>query len=359
MAQTNWSSLGTPGPQSGSSASPTVAHNADGRLEVFLQTQDGTVWHIRQTSPGAGWSTWVSLNKPANVSNGSLTAVGMNADGRLEIFIVDNGVLWHTWQTTAGGDWYNSWFSSGRPSGAGLQMGLTVVSNTDGRLEAFGGGSDGALWHIWQTTPNGTWSPWSSLNSPAGFPVAGRDADGRIEVFTLNEGLWHIGQTTAGGNWNTTSFSLGQPSATVGAAPATTPVVSQNADGRLEVFTLDSDGAIWHISQTSPGGDWSAWSSLSRPANTQFTTLPTVGRNADGCLEVLVTGNDGALWHIVQTSPGGGWNTWDTLGAPPNTSLTFSGPFVAANTDGRLEVFAVPGGTLWHASQVAPGGPWG
>lgn len=42
MAQATWSSLGSPGPQDGTTITPTVTHNADGRLEVFLQTSDGT-----------------------------------------------------------------------------------------------------------------------------------------------------------------------------------------------------------------------------------------------------------------------------------------------------------------------------
>jgi len=38
-----------------------------------------------------------------------------------------------------------------------------VASNADGRLEGFVRGTDRALWHIWQTAPNGGWSGWSSL----------------------------------------------------------------------------------------------------------------------------------------------------------------------------------------------------
>jgi len=368
MAQTDWSSLGTPVP--GSPASPRVAQNADGRLEVFLDTQGvdiqgDALWHIWQTSPGGDWNTWASLNWPANLYVASF-AVGMNADGRLEIFISgSDGALWHTWQTTAGGSWNNTWFSlSHLAAGVDLSGVFAVVRDTDGRLEVFTRGSDGAFWHIWQTAPNGTWSAWASLGMPTiplGYPIPGRNADGRIELFTLGSdgALWHIWQTKAGGSthWNNTWFSLGRPPATVG--PTLSPAVSQNADGRLEVFISDSVGAIWHISQTTPNGTWSTWSSLSGPTNTKLMGIPTVGRNTDGRLEVLVLSTDGALWHIVQTAPGGGWNTWDSLGAPPNTSLLSSLLFVSENADGRLEVFAVASGTLWHASQVTPGGPWG
>lgn len=373
MAETNWSSLGTPGPLP---ANPTLARNADGRLEVFLQTLEGTVphlWHSGEISPGGDWSTWVSLNQPANVPGDSVPVVGMNADGRLELFMIgSDAALWHTWQTTAGGDWNTTWASLDRPGGTDLQGGLDVGSNTDGRLEVFSGSFDGAIWHIWQTTANGTWSPWASLSglaqAPAdseftNLPTVGRNADGRLEVFTLtfDGALWHIWQTTAGGSWRTTWFSSGQPAATGGSGSSPPPAVSQNVDGRLEVFTFGSGGAIWRIGQTTPNGTWTAWASLSAPTNRSLTTTPIVGRNADGRLEIMAIGNDGALWHIWQTAPGGSWSTWDSLSAPPtlNTGLAFSLPCVAENADGRLEVFALGGGTLWHASQLTPGGPWG
>src|SRR2546430_12459007 len=39
----------------------------------------------------------------------------------------------------------------------------SVRQNLDGRLEAFGVGTDNGLWHIWQTAPNGNWSGWAPL----------------------------------------------------------------------------------------------------------------------------------------------------------------------------------------------------
>ena len=52
---TNWTSLGSPpGVQWG--ARPSVARNADGRLEVFLTNSDQALWHAGQVTPGA-WSS--------------------------------------------------------------------------------------------------------------------------------------------------------------------------------------------------------------------------------------------------------------------------------------------------------------
>ena len=85
-----------------------------------------------------------------------------------------------------------------------------VVNNADGRMEVFARGTDGALWHIWQTAPNNGWSGWLSL----GGAIQGAHA------------------------------------------------VGMNKDGRLEVFARGTDGALWHIWQTAPNSGWSGWQSL-------------------------------------------------------------------------------------------------
>ncbi len=149
----------------------------------------------------------------------------------------------------------------------------------------------------------------------------GKNADGRLEVFTVGSdgALWHIWQTTAGGNWYNTWFSSGKLSTS--AEIYIGPAVIQNADGRLEVFTVGSDGALWHIWQNSPNGTWNTWTSFGTIPNVQFTTAgPAVGKNKDGRLEVLIAGNDGALWHTWQVTPGKNWNNWDSLGALPSTN---------------------------------------
>jgi hypothetical protein len=37
----------------------------------------------------------------------------------------------------------------------------------------FVAGTDGALWHMWQTAPNGDWSPWFSHGTPPRFVLLG------------------------------------------------------------------------------------------------------------------------------------------------------------------------------------------
>ena len=134
-----------------------------------------------------------------------------------------------------------------------------VGCNWDGRLEMFKRGPGGALYHQWQTSPEGRWSGWESL--------AG--------VLTSE------------------------------------PVVGHNADGRLEVFGRGTNGALFHRWQLVPGGAWADWESLGG----DLTSEITVSRTPDGRLAVSARGTDGALWYIRQLSPSGeAWSRWSPLG---------------------------------------------
>ncbi|HST57824.1 MAG TPA: hypothetical protein VLK84_03980, partial [Longimicrobium sp.] len=77
------------------------------------------------------------------------------------------------------------------------------------------------------------------------------------------------------------------------------PVVSNNQDGRLEVFGCGPKNDLVHVWQTAPNNGWSSGASLGGV----ITSRPAVIRNADGRLEVFARGTDGALWHIWQTKP--------------------------------------------------------
>ena len=71
----------------------------------------------------------------------------------------------------------------------------TVTSNADGRLEVFVRGTDNNLYHKWQTSPGGAWTPnWASLSGVLDGNIGtGRNADGRLEAFVrgTDNNLYH------------------------------------------------------------------------------------------------------------------------------------------------------------------------
>ncbi len=302
-------------------AVPTIwiAPSADGRLEVFVvgsRAGEGGVnlWHLYQIAPAGGWSQWVSHGSaPGEFNNWHNPVVARNSDRRLELFMGFDAQTWHIWQTSRNGGWTPQWTQHPAPPGH-LATGFgTLILRPDGRLQLFAIGvisaQSNALLHIMQTAPSQGWTSWASLGAP---PAAGG----------LNR-----------------------------------PAVAQSADGRLEVFAVGGDGVLWHIWQTSVNGGWSSWTSHGAPPGTRVGGLrqPVIAPNSQGRLELFVLGDDKALWHIWQVAPNGGWSNWASHGTPPGTTFTFSGPAMAASADGRLELFICgDDNALWHIWQVAP-----
>ncbi|RAX00348.1 MULTISPECIES: hypothetical protein [unclassified Photorhabdus] len=91
----------------------SVTNTSDGRLEVFARgaNKELSLYHIWQTDTHSGsWSGWALLS-------GGLTSapdVTKNADGRLDVFVRDNGNgLHHIWQTVPHSNQWSNWTSLG------------------------------------------------------------------------------------------------------------------------------------------------------------------------------------------------------------------------------------------------------
>jgi hypothetical protein len=50
---------------------------------------------------------------------------------------------------------------------------IAVVQNHTGALELFGVGSDGHIFHKWETTPGGSWSNEENLGGPVSHIAVG------------------------------------------------------------------------------------------------------------------------------------------------------------------------------------------
>lgn len=161
------------GPAGSSIGGSTLAGNHDGRLELFTKLDEGSLWHRWQTVPNGGWSTWSSLEAPDPGISGE-ALVKRNADGRLELFTVaSDGSVWHRWQTGPGRGPWKAWSPLDRVEITSPEM-MTVGAHADGRLILFAlsrsaAGGPEVLTRE-QNLDNG-WSQWRSLGRPAdAFP---------------------------------------------------------------------------------------------------------------------------------------------------------------------------------------------
>ncbi len=236
------------------------------------------------------------------------------------------------------------------------QTATAIGRNTDGRLEFFAPGTDGAVWHMWQLTPGGRWSGWASLGAPFGTsvlfqppqePKVVRTSSGALEVFiTANDKSVYTSTQTSDGGWIGWTPLGGQ---TLGP-----PEVAQNVDGRLVVFITGLDNVVYQKEELTTAGSWPlVWSSLGG----QTECAPTVGENADGRLEAFTLAPNGLVFHAWQETPGGTWSPWAVLGGQSiNANIPLT---VGENGDGRLEVFGIDvNGVVYHNWQLAPGGAW-
>src|SRR5258708_17384399 len=137
------------------------------------------------------------------------------------------------------------------------------------------------------------------------------------------------------------SQSLGQPGSGSGDMPLEI-AAAPNADGHLETFAFGYSNTMWHAWQTSPGGGWSSWSSLGNPAQGSQLTKPVLTQNEDGRLEMFTSFQEFAVWHRWQTAANNGWSAWKSLANPATLGGPLAAPTVAQNHDGRLDVVTVP-----------------
>jgi ligand-binding sensor domain-containing protein/signal transduction histidine kinase len=294
----------------------------------------------------------LTLPAPSHAAADSWTAnlaTGTNADGRLEVFMVDaNGTLRHRWQRESLHDW-STWSTLGSP----FSPGIAVVNDSTGRLGVFA--VDQLTRSVkcnFQKTPNSpAWSNWVSLpaqevRGPLG---AIQDTDGRLEVFAVSaqdDSVRHI--------WQDDSFQDWSAWTNMGGSFEPGVVVVGNKTGQLELYGIDHHTQqLMHCWQTSPDvpNEWSGWSGLNQRILPGFA----VEQNMDGRLEIAgVNAGDGLVVHAFQLSatPASNWSPWYSLGAKMKPVIA-----LGRNRDGRIEIFTVnpANSIIYHAFQAKAG----
>jgi hypothetical protein len=267
-----WSGWETPGNpvNAGPEFPVALAHNQDGRLEVFAVSGfKPEIWHSTQ-QPGHGpWNGWRSLGvfpgQGATVHRAP--AIARNKDGRLEVYVAVGTEIWHTCQASANSDHWTPWSSLGGPDADRPVGWPTVVADQDGRLQLFAT-SDRAVWSRRQPAPGlGPWEGWTMLHGEsedAGEPVlaAGTQQDGRLVVFALRtprggvEGLQKLEQI-ADEAW-TSAYPLTPDDTLLGTPVAPTldnPVLVADYLGRLRLFCrIPGSRGIFSLTQAQPNG---------------------------------------------------------------------------------------------------------
>lgn len=113
------------------------------------------------------------------------------------------------------------------------------------------------------------------------------------------------------------------------------------------------------VSPPGPGAErvdgWAGWTPRGAlPDGRLAEGTPCLAANADGRAEVFVRASGGAVFHSWQVAPNGGWSAWRTFDG------TLQGdPFVVSTASGRMMVLGRGvDGNIWHRTQTAPANGW-
>ncbi|MDN5859153.1 MAG: hypothetical protein L0H84_11070, partial [Pseudonocardia sp.] len=314
---------------------------------------DGTLWALdtagsAYTGGSAHTGGAASTIAPVVLSS---PAVGADGTGRLHQFgVAANGSVWTS--RLRAGQWWSGLVSLGRPAGDPARS-VATAADAAGRLHAFAV-TGGGVARLAQTAPGAGWGRWARIGAPAGTSLtelaAEANADGRLQVFAAGaDHRLHTAWETAPGEWSAWG-ELSPADPAVAAVHAT-----RDRAGLLHVFVLDTDGGVHAIVSTAADGGWGSWTALGWPAPTTVGAL-TVAANADGRLQLFAVGADHVLHTLYQRSDGA-WSAWAPLVSTPvlvtsvSAVLAGSGRLTVAGlgTDGAVQVIA----------QSTPDGGWG
>jgi astacin len=318
---------------------PTIRRNTDNTLEVFSVSSNNL--HYSYQSTPNGQILQGSMSNSRNVGHFGDPVVGRDADGMLEVFFVGNDSsqqIYYARQTSSSSHTLDMFVPLGGYGSPNRK--LTVGQNADNRLEVFVLASNNQLYYRWQKTASNKsqWNDdgWVPLGGPLlDDPVVARNADGRLELFAVfgnNRTLCHRWQTTrvkdnTGKDTDKWNWSDGWDGLGGYWSVRNTPAVALNAEGRLEVFMVGKNQQLYHTWQTSRDSstgkaDWfTEWEVLEkRKKNDDGTTQtekwplssnPTVGRNANGTLDVFMIDKDGVVNHKWQTTKNNNTGRWE------------------------------------------------
>jgi hypothetical protein len=193
-------------------------------------------------------------------------------------------------------------------------------------------------------------TPCSTAQQTIPLPVnkitVGKNADGRLEIFALciNDAVYHRWQITPNGNWSEWASLDGGGIKQI--------VVTNYPNGALGLFGLGTDGSIWQTWQDAPNGKWTdPWTLMHEGA--KFKQI-AVGKEANGALALFGIGLDDAVYGTWQLSPNGNWSQVTPLNGGGIKQITSTN-----YPNSALGVFGLgTNGLVYQAWQLAPNGNW-
>ncbi len=313
----------------------------------------GGVFFNYQSSP-PNWSGWNALGTPPSGMFGA-PAIGRDSLGQLHVFIRGGDLyLWERYQRVDG-----SWTAWNTFGGGVLSGDPVTMRDLADYLHVLGRGMDGALWERQEDNGHGAWQDWRSIGGWMTYdrPVVMGSLYGMVVVVVGGDYGIYANFNYIGGSWGWSGWQALGGTATTGIGGAQSGACTPNTDDPrycdypAYVFWRDVDGELYENWEAHKPGGWNGRIPMGGVFPNPSPSPPVVARNGDGRLEVFMIGMDGALWHRYQLDAVGAgywsWSNWESLGG-----YLISPPAIGRNIDGRLEIFQEGRDALYHNWQL-------
>ncbi len=270
-----WRSLGAP--PGGLLGDPAAASWADGRIDIFVRGGDNRLWQIWTACGGCQWSGWL---KPVGDQGvlASSPSVTSRAVGRLDVFVLGT-TGWIYQRSWNGSSWGPSWVAVGAPPPGASSDRPGAASWGPSRLDVFVRGRDNRLWQRFWTGAG--WTGWLQppgtqagvlASAPSASPWGAGLLDGqpRLTVFVRGTDS-HVYQTTWDNGWSPWT-SIGSPHDVIVGAPGLVTTMQQ----RPYVLARGTDDRCYGFFVSDPlaalAASTSAWAET-RAGITGFTVI--------------------------------------------------------------------------------------
>jgi hypothetical protein len=271
----------------------------DGRIEVYVVNQAGSILRSEQTSINGVFSAftaiWVSqpLLKPRDI------AVVRHPDNSADLVMVDyNGAIRLNHFDNVSNTW--SGFTTQISPGT-IARRVALTSFPDKRLDVYITDANQNLYRAEQLTVNGSFSSFSMIGSTANLAIdidAVRHSDGTADFVMagIDNNMWlsHF-DPAATPQW--AGFTLIGTPQNKGQRIA----LAARPDKSISFFFEGMDGNIWNSEKPAPNIGWLGWNIVGNYGN-MATSIDAVKR-LDGYFDVVMGGLDYQAWHAWSFGP--------------------------------------------------------
>jgi len=272
------------------------------------------------------------------VASGAGLAVTSRAVNRLDVFARNSsgGVSHRPWNGTT---WGTEWTSLGRPSDVTFIGDPTAHAQGTSRIDLLATGSDRHVYHkTWKTATG--WSGWVDIGGTvSGSPAVTSRYDGKLDLFVLDSEGAVQHRYYNGSSWSAAA-SLGKNS-TAG------PAAMTNGPNRMTVFARDADGSLLTRMWVSSSG-WQSW--VDRGG--QFIGRPAASTRTGIAVDVFLRDTDGSLLHRY-SSDGVTYTGETELGGSLHSS-----PAAVSWDSSRIDVLARSSTDRLHQHRWVSGSGW-